>query len=539
MSSPAARVLMIGLDAADPVLVERWAADGTLPNLARLLRGGAHGRLSSSARYLAGSPWPTFYTSQPPSEHGIYHDFQWVHERMQYASPGGGWLPVRPFWRELDGLDVVAYDVPMTPGARAFRGVEITGWASHDKLSAPDSHPRGLLADVRRRFGEWPVAPESFGRDSVEELLRLRDALLENTRRSTELALWLLQRPWRLAVVAFSALHRGGHRLWDRSSIEGAVAEHDGAAFDAALRDLYVECDRAVGRLRESAPDAVTLAFSLHGMMPNVTRVDLLDAMLARVLQPTASNGRSTAAAAREFREPRSAPAAAPSAAEAVTSQSRSLLRRAGEALPLGLRRALTRSIPGPLRDRLVTMWATGGIDWRSTPAFTLRADLQGYVRLNLSGRERRGIVSPGSEADALCDRIAERLLSFRDASTDEPLVREVCSTRQLYDHGPRRDRLPDLIVRWVDTPGASHAMIRSPALGTVARATPGRIPGGRSGNHRDEGFLLACGPGIRAGTKLCAADIRDLAPTVVRLLGAAVGGLSGRPLPELVSGSP
>ena len=100
---------MVGLDAADPVLVERWIEDGTVLHLAALRRSGAYGRLSSSARYLAGSPWPTFYTGQPPSHHGIYHDYQWRHEAMAYARPSSQWLSATPFWRSLpEDVRVVA-----------------------------------------------------------------------------------------------------------------------------------------------------------------------------------------------------------------------------------------------------------------------------------------------------------------------------------------------------------------------------------------------------------------------------------------------
>ena len=46
--APAARgrhmLLILGLDGATLDLVEPWAADGTLPNLARLMRDGAWGR---------------------------------------------------------------------------------------------------------------------------------------------------------------------------------------------------------------------------------------------------------------------------------------------------------------------------------------------------------------------------------------------------------------------------------------------------------------------------------------------------------------
>ena len=66
----ARRVLMIGLDSAEPILIERWIADDTLPTLRRLRARGSYRRLASSAAWLAGSPWPTFYTGHHPPSTG-------------------------------------------------------------------------------------------------------------------------------------------------------------------------------------------------------------------------------------------------------------------------------------------------------------------------------------------------------------------------------------------------------------------------------------------------------------------------------------
>lgn len=486
---------MLGLDAADPVLLERWTEDGTLPHLARLREEGAYGRLLTSAGVLAGSPWPTFNTGQPPSVHGIYHDFQWRHESMEYARPSWDWLPSIPFWRKLENaVRVVACDVPMTLGCQQASGLEVTGWASHDSLAPPSSHPPGLLEEIRGRFGEWTPGEEGFGRSPVGELLALRGRLEDATRRSAELSAWLLERPWDLALTVFGAPHRAGHRLWDRSSIGGPVPDSEGAEFDGALRAVYRACDDAVGAVLAAAGSGTTvMVFSLHGMTANPARFDLLDGMLAHILE-----------------------------GDGAAPPTRGLVRRLGEALPVPLRRALTRSIPAGLRDGLVTRWSTGGMDWDRTAAFTLRADLQGYIRINVRGREARGIVEPAA-LDDLCARIAEGVATFRDADSGEPLVDAV--VRPGLDAFPaavRSERLPDLAVIWKETPGAAHRAVESGLFGLVERETPGRIPNGRSGNHRAAGFLLAQGPGIPAGgAPPPGAHILDLPPTALALLGA------------------
>lgn len=43
--------IVIGLDAAEPRLVEEWMASGYLPNLSEIHREGFYGRLSNTAKY--------------------------------------------------------------------------------------------------------------------------------------------------------------------------------------------------------------------------------------------------------------------------------------------------------------------------------------------------------------------------------------------------------------------------------------------------------------------------------------------------------
>src|SRR4030065_2456354 len=92
------KVLVIGLDAAEPSLVEKWMVAGYLKNLAVLRSQGAYGRLSSSADWLVGSTWPTFYTGTPPENHGFYHYLQWRSDKMDYDRPNPKWISANPFW---------------------------------------------------------------------------------------------------------------------------------------------------------------------------------------------------------------------------------------------------------------------------------------------------------------------------------------------------------------------------------------------------------------------------------------------------------
>ena len=489
------RVLMIGLDAAEPRLVEQWMDEGSLPHLRSLRARGGYGRLASSADWLAGSPWPTFYTGRMPPDHGLYHYLQWRADLMALVRPSPDWLKVRPFWRDLSeaGRHVVAIDVPMTFPPEPFNGVEICGWAGHDQLGPPSSYPPGELDWIRRQFGPSPLGPEVYGLQRPKSLLQLRDELIRATDRVADVAKVLMHREeWDLFLVGFGATHRGGHKLWDLSGALGEARPSQRTEFSHALKDVYVACDAAVGKLLETAGESVDiLVFSLHGMGPNACRVDMLPAMLDCVL----SNG------------------------GASQGSKKSYLQRLPELIPLAWRQGIKRRLSASLLDRLTTFLKMGRIDWAATPAFSLVADLQGYIRVNLRGREVAGIVEPGEEYDLLCAKIAEGLGTFVDAETNQPIVESVKQRDQIFPPGPRANDLPDLLVRWDTSSSPNHRAIVSSRWGSISWPAQGRHPSGRSGNHRPEGFLLAVGDRFKPDSRIKNAHIVQLAPTVYSML--------------------
>lgn len=509
------RVLMIGLDAAESELIERWTGDGTLPALARLRARGCYTRLGSSAEWLVGSPWPTFYTGTTPADHGMYHYVQWRAETMRTERPDPSWLPLRPFWREVSGPGrrAVAVDVPMSYGAGDFEGVEVGGWASHDLLKPPYVSPRGLRGWVEAEIGPPAMSEELHHLVTPRQFLALRDEMIGHTRRITKLSLRLMEREeWRLFIAVFGATHRGGHRLWGLTGLDREPTGEERRACEEALRRVYVAVDEAVGELVEAAGEGVNvMAFAVHGMGPNTCRAELMSEMVERVLRGREGDGGVSGGGGGG-----------------------GVLRRVREAVPRRWRSALKRRLPTGAQDWLTGFWRTGNVDWSVTRAVAPVADSQGYVRVNLRGREARGVVEPGAEYEAVLAQLTEGLMGFVDADTGRPIVKRVTRVREVYPAGERLDHLPDLLVHWSDEPSAGHRAVRSARHGEIAWPTPGKNQDGRSGNHRGRGWLIGAGPAFEGASLPGDAHVLDLAPTACRLIGAEVpAGMRGRPLVE------
>ena len=480
-------LVLLGLDAADLDLIEAHRA--SLPALRRVLDTGAVARLASTAGLLSGSVWPTFATGTLPGVHGVYHHLQWDADRMQLRRVAADWLGWEPFWTGLErrGLDVAVIDVPMTYPSRLARGFEVANWGSHDQIGPFTAQPTTLGTEVRRRFGRsHPMGAEIPVEKTPAQLERIRRNLVGGAARKGDLVRWMLgEREWDVFLAVFGEPHRGGHILWP---------DGDGESL-AALLDVYRAVDEALGSVLEVVPkDATVIVFSLHGMGPNTSQEHFVPGVMDRVCAGFAGGHAGDFAASR-----------APGG----------LVRWLREQVPAGVQNAIARAVPVAVRDEVMNRQITGGRNWAQTPGLALLADLNGYLRFNLRGRERDGRLEPGSDDLERYEAwVKECFAELRVAETGARLVADVILARDAFT-GPRTHRLPDVIVTWSGAPPASR--VCSQRLGEITAD----LATGRGGNHRSLGFCAIMGPAEDRAHAAGIGHIADLAPLVTeRLLG-------------------
>ena len=172
------KIIAIGLDAAEPGLIEKWMDEGYLKNLDSLRSKRSYGILNSSADWLVGSTWPTFYTSTLPGKHGFYHYLQWKSDKMDYERPNSEWISGVPFWRQLGNkFRVISVDIPLTFPPSPINGIEISGWALHDRIYPISSFPKEKINWAIKNFGKPLISDEVGGLQEMSELLKLKDEI--------------------------------------------------------------------------------------------------------------------------------------------------------------------------------------------------------------------------------------------------------------------------------------------------------------------------------------------------------------------------
>src|SRR5689334_25065590 len=96
-----ARLLIIGLDGADPGLLARWSADGSLPAIRALQARGHAGALSTPPGLGDEVAWGCFHRAAPVGRHGRYYWKQLTPDGRRVAFTGGRLPASPPFWSRL------------------------------------------------------------------------------------------------------------------------------------------------------------------------------------------------------------------------------------------------------------------------------------------------------------------------------------------------------------------------------------------------------------------------------------------------------
>jgi predicted AlkP superfamily phosphohydrolase/phosphomutase len=500
------KLLWITLDCTEWSLIDKWIESGELPNLAKLKGQSGFARLNSTADVLVATPSPTTMTSQYPIQTGMVCWMQWRAELMKQERWSPDWMPLNPFYRRLGplGKRVIAIDVPMAYDPVPFDGIEVASWGSYDKLCDLASYPEGYVKKLQQKYHKLPIGPEYGQLEPIKNQIKLRDELVKGTEAVGDACRDIIQEEeWDLFIVGLGAGHRAGHNLWDHSSFkekEGEAPAHLVKEYDDALKEVYKALDRQVGKLLDVVDDDVAvMALATHGMGPTTSRFDLFDQLFYPVL------------------ENRKAIPVEPG------SQKGGLVSKLRNAIPVRWRSEVKRRLPAKVQDMLTMFWAGGNKDqdWSQVKAFTVAGDLEGYVYINLKGREAKGAVEP-EDYEPLMQRLSEGLLSWKDKKTGERIIEKVVRGNDMWPQVPKdvRKPMPDLIIQWSQLPAVQSQEMVSDEFGQVNWPLQDKCPDGRSGHHVPTGWLMLRADGVEPGKTFDAHSIIDLAPTAMSLMG-------------------
>ena len=435
-----------------------------------------------------------------PASNGRYYYLQFdpatyrfveFDEDSDFSSPS--------FWALASdaGKRVAVIDMVRGPLTSGINGVQIVDWLGHDRMRGSRSVPPDLMGVVEKEFGTDPWnghADDAYRAATNKDPAAWLDETIRRIDRKGAYSERLLEaEDWDLFATVFSDPHDFGHLFWHlhdpgHPNFDAQWFARNGDPLETILGAI----DRNVARLIERVgPDTHVILFTGPGMGPNYSANLALDELLRRLESSyvrTPLRGR-------------------------VSSLLRTTYRRA---LPETTRARLNltsrlRSIASTDTDRF-DPFSLSGRRFFAVP----NNHNAGAVRLNIAGREARGLLSLAT-ADALLRRLSSDLREIRNAESGLPLIAEVVITKDRYS-GPVADNLPDLLLVW-NRPGPIRR-IASKGIGSMAVPQNSR----RTGDHNDRVFFaFRSAPSVHAEIDCARICAEDMAPTILRLMGVDV----------------
>jgi predicted AlkP superfamily phosphohydrolase/phosphomutase len=516
-------LIVLGMDSAEPRLLDAWISGGVLPNIARLRQQGAYCALSGPELYLSEQAWTLVTTGCDAARTGYWS--RWKFDPRTYELRDGGaydYSRCSPFYALGPKYRCAIFDVPQTQICDRVNGVQVLAWGARSARTATLSSPPGLLDELIERHGRHPA----FDRDHASywnpvAITWLGRALRTGIARRTAICLDLLRRErWDLFYTVFGETHSAGHFFWHLSQDHPLNRWKWTVAGDPMLR-VFRAVDRAIGEILGARPDADVLLLAPEGMEAN--SVDLPSTVFLPELLYRFSCGPAGMADGGSGRPPS---VGLPKALgwyrhlyslRSDTHRTRRHLRRW---LPIeisGWWERVSNPGPGPgYPDSFGSLFHQPPIwyshAWPGMKAFALPSIAHGYIRINVRGRERDGIVSQ-SDYGRCCDELIGHLNALRDARSGVPLVQRIVRTRESPLESGSHLPDADLIVFYHPTP---VDVVDSPSFGRI-----GPVPFARTGGHTNRGFAIVKASGCAPGSTLPPGHVRDLAPTILSLLGA------------------
>lgn len=503
------KVLVIGIDGAEPSLIEKWI--DCLPNIKRLKKEGVFGRLKSTHPPFTMPSWASFYTGVNPGKHGVFGFKQKVFARYSEEFTSRASIHAEAVWETLarHKKRSLVMNIPVTyPPDQLEKVVFVSGMMTPPK--AKDFAFPILVGKELKENGGYIIDPTVT--DPTSEAAN-KDGFLksldEGVEKRTKGFLYLASKySWDLGILVYVSTDRVCHPFWRYMDKDHPVyRESISKKYEQSIFSVYQKIDDAVGQILKGVNKKTTvILMSDHGFGPCWGKFAINNWLLENGylhLKKKENQGLRSYLINHNITGLSLLP----------------LLRK------LRLIDFVFKVIPREVAEKILPLTRSLfelNVDWGKTKAFSCGHN-GAEIYLNLKGRETNGSVSR-KEYLTVRGEIAEALKKIKHPITGETLGARVFFKEEIYT-GPFLTSAPDIVFYLGDGGWDQSPLIEEETF------LPFPVKESEwSGCHRTDGFFLLAGEGIKRAKGGCnQVEIIDLMPTILHLLNI--------PIPEDVDG--
>lgn len=313
----ASRLLVVGWDAADWMMIDPLIAKGAMPTLARLIGEGIRSDLGTLDPKLSPLLWTSIATGKTPDKHGILNFVEPKPDGSGLRLASSTSRKCKALWNILSqsGLRTNVVGWYASHPAEPISGSVVTNLICEGdptQASAPWPVPAGLAhpAALADSVAACRVRAHDFRREALSEIVpdlppgmkddeRIRTLCsLMAVAASVERTASHLMRtgPWDCTMAFFETIDTVGHHFMQyRPPRMRHVKDSEVRAFGGVMDRVYRWHDAALARMLEAAgPDVTVVLLSDHGFHSDRHRPVLADLPPERRMEREASWHRPT-----------------------------------------------------------------------------------------------------------------------------------------------------------------------------------------------------------------------------------------------------
>ena len=520
------KVIVIGLDGATFELLGPWLQAGRLPHLQAMITEGVSGELQSCVPPVTAPAWTSFMTGKNPGKHGVFDFVVQDKNSYQFRPVNARWRQGKTLWEVIGepGGQVVVLNVPMTHPPQAVNGALISDFLLATGRGAM-SYPAALFEEIEEQFGQYPsdvVLPYFAASRADEDVSRF----VQEYKRATEYKFRVLHYLLERFDPDFLMVHLYGndqisHWFWHLlDETHPWYRQEEAEKHYETIFAYYRAFDAEIGNLRgRAAKDVSLFVVSDHGFGPLSKDINL-NTWLYREGY-LVFRDRPLTRLRRLWWEAGYLPKSLAVPGWFIKGLGKLLRPVVKDQVRGGVDRlkwfhVLTQNLFLSIND----------IDWARTKAFSPFGF--GQIRINVQGTWAQGRVSPGAEYDQIKREIVAKLRTLADPETGEPVEAAIYSKEEVY-WGEFFAEAPDMVFIPIN---GKYRPKSTTVFSSNRVISPSRD---MSGTHKMNGILVAQGNPLKRGARSAGAQLTDLFPSILYLLGGAIpGDIDGKVLRQI-----